>query len=194
MLDICDCRPSPVRELMSKPSLKDLRYTDGLTQASNKTHYDVHIADIAAGALPLPTPISCIRIDIDDFKNFNERPFDHGVGDEALKHLVNVIRQKIRTRDRLYRLGGDEFAIICPDLSSQETSGMMSRVAAALKLKQVPAFGENAAQPPTMSLSVGISEVNNFRERRDGFSNADRAAGFSKGNGKNQITIHKETS
>jgi hypothetical protein len=37
MLDICDCRPGPVRELMSKPSLTDLRYADGLTQAGNNS-------------------------------------------------------------------------------------------------------------------------------------------------------------
>ncbi|MGC2695224.1 MAG: GGDEF domain-containing protein, partial [Candidatus Angelobacter sp.] len=139
MLDICDCRPSPVRELLSKPSLGDLRFTDGLTQAGNKAQFDLNLSDIASGALPLPVPISTVRIDIDDFKKFNAPPFDHSVGDEALKHVVNIIRQKIRTRDRLYRVGGDEFAIVCPDLSGLEANGMLLRVGMALKEKHLSA-------------------------------------------------------
>jgi GGDEF domain-containing protein len=132
MLDICDCRSSPVRELLSKPSLGDLRYIDGLTQAANKAQFDLNMTDVATGALPLPVPISSVRIDVDGFRRFNEPPFDHGVGDETLRHIVNIIRQKVSTRDRVYRVGGDEFAVLCPDLSAQEAEGMMSRVARAL--------------------------------------------------------------
>ena len=188
MLDICDCRPSPVRELMSKPSLKDLRYTDGLTQAGNKSHYDRDLGDVESGALPLPTPICCIRIDVDDFKKFNEAPFDHNVGDEALKHLVNIIRQKIRTRDRLYRVGGDEFVVLCPDLSPQEANGMMARIAATLKIRPVIASGKDGAKPPTINLSVGIAEAHELPRIREILKNADAAAGESKANGKDRIT------
>jgi diguanylate cyclase (GGDEF)-like protein len=174
---------------MSKPSLRDLRYTDGLTQAGNKSLYDLQVADISAGALPLPPPISCIRLDVDNFKQFNEAPFAHSVGDDALKHLVNIIRQKIRTRDRLYRVGGDEFVILCPDLSSQEATGMMSRVAAGLKAQQVPAQGRDGAKPPSITLSVGIAEIQDTRRIKDVLATADDAAGRSKADGKDRITV-----
>jgi diguanylate cyclase (GGDEF)-like protein len=139
--------------------------------------------------VPLPTPISCIRIDVDNFKQFNEVPFNHDVGDEALKHLVNIVRQKIRTRDRLYRVGGDEFVILCPDLSSQEANGMMLRVAAGLKAKQVPAQGRDATKPPFITLSVGIAEVHDTGRIKDALANADQAAGQSKTDGKDRITL-----
>ena len=141
MLDICDCRPSPVRELLSKPSLRDLQFFDGLTHAHNKAKFDIDLISVRDGALPLPSPISCIQIDVDNFKSFNSAPFDHGVGDAALKHLVNITRQKIRNRDRLYRAGGDEFAVMCPDLSGQEAEGMISRIASTLKEKLVSSLG-----------------------------------------------------
>ncbi len=173
MLDVCDCRPSPVRELMSKPSLKDLRYTDALTQTGNKALYDKHIADLNAGALPMPVPISCVRIDVDNFKQFNEAPFDHSIGDQALKHLVNVVRQKIRNRDRLYRLGGDEFGIMCPDLSAEEAAGMMSRVAAALKDRVVPALAQDGTKPPFITMSVGIAEARATNAVDEAFAHAD---------------------
>ena len=47
MLDICDCRPRPVRELLSKPSLKALEFTDSLTQTSNRTKFDRDLTEIA---------------------------------------------------------------------------------------------------------------------------------------------------
>lgn len=189
LLDVCDCRPSPVRELLSKPSLREREYIDSLTQAANQGRMDRDIDEIAKGMLPLPVPLSCVRIDVDDFKRFNEAPFNHSVGDEALKHLVTVVRQKIRTRDRLYRPGGDEFAVLCPDLSADETRGMMSRVAAALKEKPIPALGQNNEIPPTITLSVGISECNEASKVKSTFELADQAAGESKTKGKDRITI-----
>jgi diguanylate cyclase (GGDEF)-like protein len=189
MLDICDCRPSPVRELLSKPSLMVLRFTDGLTQAGNRTLYEQDVAEISHGALPLPTPLACVRIDVDNFKQFNEQPFNHAVGDEALKHVVNIVRQKIRARDRLYRVGGDEFAILCPDLSSQEAAGMMSRVAAGLRTRRVSARGQGGVEPPHITLSVGIAETDDIHSIADVFAEADRAAGRSKSDGKDRVTI-----
>jgi diguanylate cyclase (GGDEF)-like protein len=194
MLDVCDCRPSPARELQSKPSLSELEYKDGLTQTSNKARFDRNMTEIGNGALPFPSPIACIRIDVDDFKRFNESPFDHGVGDEALKHLANVLRQKVRTRDRIFRLGGDEFAILCPDLSASEAAGMMSRVARALKDKPVPAHGVSGATPPDITLSVGIAQsVDPLRIKED-FERADSAAIESKDGGKDRITIGNDVS
>lgn len=189
MLDVCDCRPSPVRELQSKPSLAELEYRDGLTQAANKARFDRNLDDIVKEALPFPIPISCIRIDVDNFKKFNEPPFDHSVGDEALKHLANIIRQKLRARDRLYRVGGDEFAVICPDLSANEAEGMMSRVATGLKQKRVAAHGASGEQCPIITLSIGITECTSPSSIKQDFDLADHAAIQSKNDGKDKITI-----
>jgi diguanylate cyclase (GGDEF)-like protein len=189
MLDLCDCRPSPVRELQSKPSLSELEYTDGLTQASNKARFERNMTDISNGSLPFPAPISCIHIDVDDFKQFNSSPFDHSTGDAALKHLANVIRQKVRTRDRIFRVGGDEFAILCPDLSASEAAGMMSRVARALKERPIPKSSSTGSKPPAITLSVGIAECLDPLHIREDFARADTAAIDSKNTGKDRVTI-----
>ncbi|HET6929059.1 MAG TPA: GGDEF domain-containing protein [Candidatus Acidoferrum sp.] len=189
MLDICDCRPSPVRELLSKPSLRDLQFVDGLTHASNKAKFENDLNSVGDGTLPLPVPISCIHIDLDNFRNFNSAPFDHGVGDAALKHLFTVVRQKIRNRDRLYRVGGDEFAVMCPDLSAAEAQGMIARVASALKERLVPSLGSDGSKPPFITLSVGITECRKLGHIRESFVEADKAAIGSKTLGKDRITL-----
>jgi diguanylate cyclase (GGDEF)-like protein len=187
-LDMCDCRPGPVRELLSKPALKDLGAIDSLTQAANRAAYDGDREQILAGTKPLATPAVCVRVDVDHFKRVNDE-YDHEVGDEALKYLVTVMRQKLRPRDRLYRVGGDEFALLCPDLSSLEAQGMLSRVARALKTRPLIArrFPD---KPLVISLSIGIAECGSPDQIAVAFQKADETAILSKKAGKDRITIH----
>jgi diguanylate cyclase (GGDEF)-like protein len=86
-----------------------------------------------------------VQIDLDNFKVFNSPPFNHAVGDAVLRHVVTIVRQKIRNRDRLYRIGGDDFAIVCPDLSAQEAQGMIARVALSLTEKPVSSAGADGS-------------------------------------------------
>jgi diguanylate cyclase (GGDEF)-like protein len=191
MLEICDCRPRPVRELLSKPSLRALEFTDSLTQTSNRTKFDRDLIEVAEHSLLLPTPIACIQIDIDNLKTYNSPPYGHGVGDAALQHFATVVRQKIRNRDRLYRFGGDEFTVMCPDLSAEEAEGTMRRVAIALKQTPIPAAGPDGSKPPPITLSVGIVECRNPKAIKDAFAKADNAAIESKNAGKDRITVAK---
>lgn len=179
----CDCRPGPVRELLSKPSLDELRFIDALTQAQNRAAFD---QDTAAGdANLLPTPISCAWIDLDNFKRINDG-YDHSVGDEALKHLVNAVRQKIRTRDRFYRVGGDEFAVLYPDYSWEEARGVISRIAESLKRNPLPV---ESGAPLVITMSVGISMCDDVLTLKEALHQADLAAIESKQKGRDRITI-----
>lgn len=189
MLDICDCRPRPVRELLSKPSLRALEFIDSLTQASNRTSFDSDLSAISKRDLPLSPPIACVHIDIDDFRRFNAQPFDHSIGDAALQHFATLVRQNIRNRDRFYRAGGDEFTLLCPGLSSEEAHGTMRRVASALKRIPIPAVGFDGSRPPIMTLSVGIVECQDPQQIEDAFTRADQEAIKSKSQGKDRITV-----
>jgi diguanylate cyclase (GGDEF)-like protein len=189
MLDICDCRPSPVRELLSKPSLRDLAAVDGLTHANNRAKFESDLAAITKKDLPFPLPITCVHIDLDDFKKFNSAPFDHSTGDSALKHLVTILRQRIRNRDRVYRFGGDEFTVICPDLSAREAEGMFGRVAHVLKQKLVPSSTQDGSVPPPVTMSIGIMECHDPAHIKESFEKADKAAMESKKAGKDRITL-----
>jgi diguanylate cyclase (GGDEF)-like protein len=69
-------------------------------------------------------PLSLILIDIDHFKDINDR-LGHEVGDEALKAVASTCVQSNRSTDIIARLGGDEFVILLP-----ETTLTQARVAA----------------------------------------------------------------
>lgn len=56
-------------------------------------------------------PFSLITFDIDKFKLINDN-LGHPVGDAALKHIADIVQQKLHEGDKLYRIGGDEFNIL----------------------------------------------------------------------------------
>ena len=184
----CQCVSGPVRELLSKPSLFDLANLDGLTQARNQAAFGTDLADISADRYPVATPIACVRLDLDDFKTVND-DYDHTVGDEALKYVVEVLRRKCRLRDRLYRVGGDEFALLCSDLSAEEAEGMMNRVLRNIRESPLSTrFQESEVDVP-LSLSIGISECARVSELKEAFMRADEAAIKSKKAGKARVTV-----
>jgi len=185
----CDCRPGPVRALLSKPSLNDLALIDGLTQAENQTSFDNHTKEIKSKQFPVVLPIACVRIDVDDFKKFNNE-ISHFAGDDALKTIVTVLRQKVRTRDRVFRVGGDEFAVICHDLSALEAEGMMKRFSDFLKTKLIKGKNSQGEEiEKNITLSIGIATCREHTQIVEAFKQADEAAIRSKKNGKDKITI-----
>ncbi|MBY6196767.1 sensor domain-containing diguanylate cyclase [Vibrio hangzhouensis] len=96
---------------------RDLQYLverDPLTEVYNRRAFnrlaDYHIA--------CDKPFSLVIIDIDKFKQINDR-FGHVVGDEILMQIAAYISEQLYPDDLLFRLGGDEFAVIsrCIDYS-----------------------------------------------------------------------------
>ncbi len=57
-------------------------------------------------------------LDLDGFKDVNDS-FGHAAGDQALVQTVRILRQCLRSEDRIFRFGGDEFIVIL-DVSSVE--------------------------------------------------------------------------
>ena len=66
-------------------------------------------------------------IDIDNFKKINDS-FGHDVGDQALVHLAQVVRETLRPQDTLARYGGEEFVVILPDTPLESAVTAMVRV------------------------------------------------------------------
>jgi diguanylate cyclase (GGDEF)-like protein len=86
--------------------------TDGLTKLNNRRSFQEQIVRLNAIAVRDDVALGLIFIDADYFKIINDS-CGHSMGDEVLKKLSSVIKDKCRrTEDICFRIGGDEFAMI----------------------------------------------------------------------------------
>lgn len=86
---------------------------DSLTGALDRRGFEQHTARLAALAAQLGQSVVVLMIDIDRFREINER---HGraVGDLALKSLAQLVQRAKRETDAFARLGGEEFCVVLP--------------------------------------------------------------------------------
>jgi two-component system, cell cycle response regulator len=100
-----------VRE--AKNQLEKLSVEDGLTRLYNHRHFQGELRREFGRAQRYNDPLSLIMIDLDRFKDVNDR-FGHPFGDKVLREAAAVIRKSVRDTDLCARYGGEEFAVILP--------------------------------------------------------------------------------
>ena len=94
--------------------LEALATTDSLTGINNRRNFFNLAADEIARAKRYQRPLTALMIDIDRFKNVNDK-HGHAVGDMVLKAIAQACITTLRETDVLGRLGGEEFAILLPE-------------------------------------------------------------------------------
>ncbi len=107
--------------------LQEFSRRDGLTGALNATAFREHLSDAFMRYQRYKTPSTLIFIDIDRFKQVNDR-LGHLVGDKALIALVKVLNEKIRQTDAVGRYGGDEFMVLLTDSNALQSAEFCRRI------------------------------------------------------------------
>jgi diguanylate cyclase (GGDEF)-like protein len=110
---------------------KELARTDYLTGIANRfSFFEVAQTELARSSR-YKHPFTIAYIDIDGFKNVNDR-FGHKTGDELLCVVVNQIKSKLRRADFIARMGGDEFIVILPETDHIAAKVIFPKIHAAL--------------------------------------------------------------
>ncbi len=135
----------------------------------------------------IEVPLSLAIIDIDDFKQINDR-YGHPVGDEALKHVGGIIRNNVRNYDKVGRIGGEEFAIIFPDTPKEGAYTACERL--RRKIEATP-FRYNGAIYIPITISCGIATYpKDGEDRLTLYECADLALRVAKQRGKNRVVVY----
>ncbi|MCM3791468.1 GGDEF domain-containing protein [Domibacillus indicus] len=117
------------------------------------------------------------------FKKINDH-YGHLCGDEALKHLVTIVKKNIRATDMFARIGGEEFILTLTDTSLEDGMIIIERIR-----KQVASSSfiyKGQAIPITISL--GLTEYK--RESIEQvLEKADKALYQAKETGRNKWVI-----
>ncbi|SDH87007.1 diguanylate cyclase (GGDEF) domain-containing protein [Paraburkholderia phenazinium] len=101
-----------IRDLEAENSrLTQLAFTDDLTGAYNRRHFDDQFRHDSALRARRHSLAFCL-FDIDHFKAYNDS-YGHGAGDDALRLIARVVMSQLRQdQDLLFRMGGDEFCVL----------------------------------------------------------------------------------
>lgn len=123
---------------------------DALTNALDRGQLEPIGRDLLAVGRTAATPVSLMLVDVDDFKDVNDR-FGHLTGDAVLRTLAETLSDGLRQGDHVVRYGGDEFAIFMPGAGHQQAL----HVAAALADR----VGDMPLPPgaPRQTLSIGVA-------------------------------------
>lgn len=71
--------------------------------------------------------MAVMMMDVDGFKAVNDR-LGHGVGNELLKEVANLLRFAVRVGDEPFRFGGDEFVLLLSDADGAGAKVVASRI------------------------------------------------------------------
>lgn len=112
---------------------------------------------------------SVVMLDMDNLKNINDE-HGHAAGDMMLRHIVEVLRPKLRVADKLYRWGGDEFLLVFPGANAPNVG---RRIKAILHESQPLHLTDGAELP--VRVSVGAAAFASGEKIDDAIAAADRA-------------------
>ncbi len=115
-------------------------------------------------------PASLIYIDLDNFKEINDR-HGHAAGDAALLHVCEVIRGHIRESDLIGRLGGDEFGLLLAKANQREADMKADLICQIIKAS--PLVWAGRAVP--ISFTTGAYEFKAGENPAEAMARADRA-------------------
>ncbi|MDO8811092.1 MAG: diguanylate cyclase [Gallionella sp.] len=137
----------------SNDRLQQMALTDVLTNLPNRRFANEHLERQWAGAERSGSPLSCMLVDIDHFKKINDT-HGHKTGDDALKHVSEVLLHAVRKQDAVCRFGGEEFLVICPDTPADQAFQYAERLRRSVAETAAYSAG---GQEFNVTVSIGLA-------------------------------------
>ena len=143
---------------------------DYLTGWHNRRYLQSRLREEVAMARRRNSPLAVLMIDLDRFKEVNDR-FGHVGGDTAIREVAMRIDAQIRESDAAARFDGDEFALLLPGAGAAEAALVARRIMQAVSSSPVQ-VGPGASQ--LITFSTGIAVFSPVDERVDVKAQAER--------------------
>lgn len=134
--------------------LERLASEDGLTRLANKRTFESSYSDEFRRTVRNAAPLSVVMLDVDFFKRYNDR-HGHLAGDECLRAVASVLRERVRRAgDLAARYGGEEFVIVLANTDIDGARLVAEQVRQAVETLGLPHGASEVAPHVTISLGV----------------------------------------
>ena len=157
---------------------------DQLTGALNRRGLEEAMQREMARAQRGNKPLSLAILDLDNFKQLNDT-YGHQAGDEALIHLIKVIKKALRPTDIVARYGGEEFVVLFCDTPLDQALEVTKRLQRELTRR----FFLHNNERLLITFSAGVSLWNPGDSQEIAFARADKAMYQAKLQGKNRVVV-----
>ncbi len=170
--------------------LEELSNRDSLTGIHNRRFFDKQVTDEWTLALQQNSILAIAILDIDGFKNFNDK-YGHLEGDDVLKRVVGCIQENSkRPGDVCARFGGEEFVLLLPKTDISGALLVCEKIRSDVEKLKIPHLNS-----PTGYLTVSIGICALTPDSDENFLNfikkADEALYEAKTLGKNRVVALK---
>ena len=165
-----------------RASLEHQAQTDSLTGLWNHRSFHERLRHALLRASALHDQVGLVILDLDDFKKVND-VYGHGVGDQVLTEIGDILRSSVRGADAVCRIGGEEFAIILPSGTLETSLRLAERVARTVETTSFDPVG-----PMTVSVGVAIGP-DHAANPRELVACAEVAMMTAKAQGKRRVIV-----
>lgn len=165
--------------------LEILATQDALTGCLNRRAFFEKFGRLWKRAQSGARPLSCIMVDNDHFKNVNDT-YGHGVGDDVLREVARVLRERHNEMGLVCRYGGEEFCILLPDVELETAIEM-----AEATRKAIEEISFDEPSELKLSASIGVTETRfGATDPQDLVNQADICLYIAKDVGRNCVVAY----
>ncbi len=159
--------------------LQALSFTDGLTGVYNRRYLTLRIGEEAKRHARFGQPVSVVLMDLDHFKEINDR-LGHSGGDEALREVSRLLLKQSRSFTVIARYGGDEFGVLLVDTPKA------GAVAYAERIREI--LEQHPFKHGSLTVSLGVACLpEDVTSEADLIPAADKALYQAKQLGRNRV-------
>lgn len=183
-----------IENCLNQQRIKEVSYQDVLTQAYNRRYFDLRFKDEIARCVRWDDDLICMFLDVDHFKKVNDN-YGHQTGDSVLRHMVNLIKEQVRSCDIVARYGGEEFVVALPSTTLHAAHEIAERLRKAIYSSAIILHDKQL----NVSVSIGMASLRDLSIslQHDAdfictalLDRADKALYEAKEGGRNQVAVY----
>lgn len=159
---------------------------DFLTGLLNRRHFEQELTKEVDRCARYCTPGAVLLIDLDNFKQINDS-FGHRTGDDVLKGVAGILRQRLRQTDTIARVGGDEFAVLLTQTDADQVMVVAEEVVRAVG-REVAVLGDQSIR---LTASVGVAMFDGLTDV-EVMACADLAMYEAKETGRDRFELYRQ--